>query len=98
MLALTPCCLEIDLLIRVAHPQFDNQQKQMGKPTSDELKQQEVREAGEFAALTLLTDSVFPPTLTRPQILKKFQADHPEMDFSQAKIGGADGSFAFPGQ
>ncbi|KAJ3815986.1 nuclear movement protein nudC [Lentinula lateritia] len=39
---------------------FDNQQKQMGKPTSDELKKMET--------------------------LKKFQAAHPELDFSNAKI------------
>ncbi|CAL1695650.1 unnamed protein product [Somion occarium] len=39
---------------------FDNQQKQMGKPTSDELKKMEA--------------------------IKKFQAAHPELDFSQAKI------------
>ncbi|KAI0048361.1 nuclear movement protein nudC [Auriscalpium vulgare] len=39
---------------------FDNQQKQLGKPTSDELKKQEA--------------------------LAKFQAAHPELDFSKAKI------------
>ncbi|KAJ8083969.1 hypothetical protein AAF712_000865 [Marasmius tenuissimus] len=39
---------------------FDNQQKQMGKPTSDELQKMEA--------------------------VKKFQAAHPELDFSNAKI------------
>jgi len=39
---------------------FDNQQKQLGRPTSDELKKMEA--------------------------LKRFQAAHPELDFSQAKI------------
>ncbi|KAN0100572.1 nuclear movement protein nudC [Tylopilus felleus] len=39
---------------------FDNQQKQMGKPTSDEMKKMEA--------------------------LQKFQAAHPELDFSNAKI------------
>ncbi|PPQ87030.1 hypothetical protein CVT25_000007 [Psilocybe cyanescens] len=39
---------------------FDNQQKQLGRPTSDELKKMEA--------------------------LKKFQAAHPELDFSKAKI------------
>ncbi|KAF9646127.1 CS-domain-containing protein [Thelephora ganbajun] len=39
---------------------FDNQQRQLGKPTSDELKKQEA--------------------------LAKFQAAHPELDFSNVKI------------
>ncbi|KAG6842255.1 hypothetical protein C0991_000225 [Blastosporella zonata] len=58
---------------------FDNQQKQMGKPTSDELKKMEVSLRTSQANLII-------SQLNVDKALKKFQAAHPEMDFSKAKI------------
>lgn len=66
--------------------QFDNQQKQMGKPTSDERKKLEVCSPSFFPWLdfTSLTSDCVPSSC---QMLEKFKASHPEMDFSNAKMG-----------
>ena len=52
--------------------------QQLGKPTSDELKKQEV-----ILTFLLTSNSLNFKVL---QALKKFQAQHPELDFSKVKV------------
>lgn len=56
---------------------FDQRQKEMGKPTSDEQKKLDI-----LKYVVLHDDRLM---LANPGC-RKFQAQHPEMDFSNAKI------------
>lgn len=56
---------------------YDQRQKEMGLPTADEQKKQEMLGMSPISA---------PDKLRIDLALEKFMAQHPEMDFSQAKM------------
>lgn len=64
----------------------------MGKPSADEQKKMEVSK--DTVIYYRCPDSL---SCRRMQMFKKFQEAHPEMDFSNAKIGGMSGDTGFPG-
>ncbi|KAI5201329.1 CS-domain-containing protein [Aureobasidium subglaciale] len=58
---------------------YDQKQKEMGLPSSDEQKKQEM--LGTYNPLNNLQEDGFANSMT-----EKFMAQHPEMDFSNAKM------------
>jgi hypothetical protein len=57
---------------------YDQRQKEMGKPTSEEKKKQDIlKQSVDLSSLFMYTTSTY---------RFRFMTQHPEMDFSQAKF------------